>query len=565
MTQFAKKSLAVLLLAAVAACSGANRALPSAGGISPTARMARPRAQGGVLARIVGVGDSLTAGYQAGGFLGQTGVPNPLDPGTTIPPNQATGWWADLDEQASGLPLQQAIANEFNPAVSPLPLIKGPGLNNQIVPVASFPPFAQLKSGNTCTANNGFNAAGYLLSGLSRVRMNPNSKTLRDLGVPGITLHEANVLFQPQSSTCESLPGLPGLISAVVGGESSTFWPVLGNFAGMGQNLSMVKAAASLHPTLATVWLGANDVLKFMGSGGRFVGGDNSAAQAAADVRQAVLTLQYAGAKTVVANLPNVVETPYFQRVTIPNNAKVCGFQTYVYCILTKAFFIQPSLASQLVNQGAAYVHLNTSAACTPASTSKPCGYFTLQGTLGSLVYWQGPGGHTAFPDLDCTGPGFSKPCVPGSGLGTYYITPALAAKIQTLNDSINAGIDAASSSTNSALVNVQAIFHGITTGSQANPYFAQASHVNPGVCCTLTYGAGLVSFDGLHPSNTGYALISYYFIKAINQKYGTTIPEIDLHAAYAGTRCSNKSYCFPDPYAPPYNNIALKRWMRSQ
>ena len=53
------------------------------------------------------------------------------------------------------------------------------------------------------------------------------------------------------------------------------------------------------------LWLGANDVLKYMGSGGRFHGGDGPG-QAAPDERQAIDTLKSAGAKVVVANLPNI-------------------------------------------------------------------------------------------------------------------------------------------------------------------------------------------------------------------------------------------------------------------
>lgn len=58
------------------------------------------------------------------------------------------------------------------------------------------------------------------------------------------------------------------------------------------------------------------------------------------------------------------------------------------------------------------------------------------------------------------------------------------------------------------------------------------------------------MSFDGLHPSNTGYALISYYFIQAINTayaSYGAHVPETPIKAIYSG----KPPYKFPDPYAP--------------
>ena len=59
------------------------------------------------------------------------------------------------------------------------------------------------------------------------------------------------------------------------------------------------------------------------------------------------------------------------------------------------------------------------------------------------------------------------------------------------------------------------------------------------------------MSFDGIHPSNTGYALIAYEFIDTINKAYGAHIPQVDVTAVYNGSRCSNKHYCYKDPYAP--------------
>ncbi len=157
------------------------------------------------------------------------------------------------------------------------------------------------------------------------MRLNPTSTTIRNVGIPGLTLHEANTIHQPQTNTCSPLPGIPGLLSDVVNEESGTYWPVLRNFTNLGPHLTEVNAAASRHPTLATVWLGANDVLKYMGSGARFVGGDRSPGQAESDLRATISTLQHAGARVVLANLPDIVETGYFQRVLDhPTNAPQC-------------------------------------------------------------------------------------------------------------------------------------------------------------------------------------------------------------------------------------------------
>jgi lysophospholipase L1-like esterase len=553
-----KKSIAAALLVAIAACSGTGggtNAIPA-----PAAQKAdavKPASGDAVLARIVGVGDSLTAGYIAQGFLGQRGVKVKIASVTAaVPPTQENGWWADLDEEASGLPLQQAIAREYTPSISPLPLIAGPGLNNQIIalPLGA----AESKGTNSCNAFGGFDAAGFVLSGFSRVRMNPSSTAIRNVGVPGITLHEANVLAAPQTSTCEPIPGVPGLLSEVVADESSTFWPVLGGFAKMGPNLSMVRAAASLHPTLATVWLGANDVLKYMGSGGRFVGGDNTVAQVSSDLKQTIQTLQYAGARVVVANLPNVLRTPYFMSVTIPPNAAIfCAGQTlqaYAYCVFADAGITNPNV---VIAQMSKQYNLGNGK-CTPGSLTSPCGYLTVQGVLETLQYSTSPSTLGEIPNLDCPVPAPKCTPIPGNGLGANYITPPFAAKIQALNTIVNEGIGQAAQSTGAPLVDVEKIFDGIASGSPKDPYYQIARSVNPGVCCTLGYylpnvtnSGGLVGFDGLHPSNTGYALLANAFITTINQRYGTHIPLVDIQAVYSGKRCA--TYCFPDPYAPPH------------
>ena len=142
-----RKAVALTAFAALAACGGGGSGNASA--VLP-GREAAPR-QGAVLTQIVAVGDSLTAGYQADGFLGATTVKNPLYPGKRVHPSQENGWWALLDEQASGKPLETAIAQIYDPNISPLPLIQGPGLDNQIVP-AGPSPFSRSVSSRRATS-----------------------------------------------------------------------------------------------------------------------------------------------------------------------------------------------------------------------------------------------------------------------------------------------------------------------------------------------------------------------------------------------------------------------------
>ncbi|MFY9632627.1 MAG: SGNH/GDSL hydrolase family protein [Candidatus Cybelea sp.] len=539
-----RKILALIALAGLSACGGGSASAPFAP--PPNQPHQRP-GPNSILSSIVGVGDSLTAGEQANGVLGQAGVFATINSQKfPVPQGQENGFWADLYEQAASKPIDSAVAEMYDPATSPLPLVRGPGIYNQIIPFVSVLfPFQSQKSGDVCTIDGGFNNAGYSLKGSTRVRLDPDSTSIRDVGIPGITLHEANVLNQPQSNTCKPLAGIPGLLNMVVADESETFWPVLRGFANI-PNLTEVNAAASKHPTLATVWLGANDVLKYMGSGGRFVGGDKNAAQAESDLRETIGTLQRAGAHVVAANLPNILEVGYFQRVTNPQSFKQCAIRTYAWCLLNLGISAQKKLVTEIANT----YHLSTPNGCVPASVMKPCGYLTLQGVVEIIQYAQL--NKNALPNLDCAVPKPNCKPVSGSGLGTYYITPAFAGRIQTLNDAINQGLDAAASASHVPLVDIQTVFHGFASGNPSNRYYKLATSIEPGVCCGLGFPYGLLSFDGLHPSNTGYALTANEFITTINKAYGTHIPEIDVKAVYKGTRCSNPKYCYPDPYAPP-------------
>lgn len=57
--------------------------------------------------------------------------------------------------------------------------------------------------------------------------------------------------------------------------------------------------------------------------------------------------------------------------------------------------------------------------------------------------------------------------------------------------------------------------------------YVANNSVKIGGFPITVHYNGGGFSLDGIHPSNTGYALFANAFIKAANQAYGLTIPQI--------------------------------------
>ena len=144
-------ALAVSVL--LAACSGGG----SSGGVN----VVPPVGNAGAVAparklSIVGVGDSLTAGTQSGGTMGAS-IPGPLGtipgvgliapPPLGVPATQENGFFALLWEQANGV----GLATMSDPATSPLPLLKPPGIGGLLAPTQThiFP----APVSNTCDAS----------------------------------------------------------------------------------------------------------------------------------------------------------------------------------------------------------------------------------------------------------------------------------------------------------------------------------------------------------------------------------------------------------------------------
>jgi lysophospholipase L1-like esterase len=100
------------------------------------------------------------------------------------------------------------------------------------------------------------------------------------------------------------------------------------------------------------------------------------------------------------------------------------------------------------------------------------------------------------------------------------FVSDAVAVKAQQLNDAYNAAIAASAAATGAALVDAHAFFTNYTA--------ANALHYIPltgnAKCCALQYGGGLTSLDGLHPSDTGYALIANLAIAKLNASFAAGI-----------------------------------------
>ena len=493
-----------------------------------------PQSGTAILTTITGVGDSLTAGEQSNALMGENGT-NPLSafPGGLTPATQENGFFSLLYQQAKGLtPLAM-----YNPATSPLPLIHAPGLLAQLLPAIPAAGVPLFRTHPDCDA---FNQQAFSLSSALSDRLSA-TQTVTDVAVPGITMHEALFMSGPLSGpppgpsgtapnqSCPGYQGVPGDLTSgglqsIVQAEDTTFLPVLDGFAGTVAPLTMVNAAVSTHPTLATVFLGGNDLLKYIFSAGAAPTTDTPA-QFTSDMTATIKALQNAGARVVVANLPDVLTSAQFFAggVSNPNpqsfDSQFQAFAVRLGVPAAPAKAYGDALAGQLLTN----YKVGTGGYLTES------GFFAVLGAgISELKGGQPP----LLPNLDPGGP--------GTGTGAIYLPDSFATTARNLNLAYNASIAAAASATGAPLVDVYSAFQSIASMTYA-PQF-----VNPPKCCFAVFGGGIFSYDGLHPSNTGYALIANLFIDTINTAYGLSINRVNAASVYNGTA----PYLLPDPYA---------------
>lgn len=327
---------------------------------------------------------------------------------------------------------------------------------------------------------SGLNSLAINFNTALQARANP-TVTPFDLGVPYQTVHEALFMTAPDVNSCTQLAP----VSQLVGLEDVSFYPVLGNFP---QGSTQVGAAAQLHAKFATVWLGLNDLLNFTFSLGQ--GAPTDPGQMQSDLTQIIKTLQASGSKVLIANQPPLLNASLF----VP----------------------QPGLQSALTAFGGP-----AAGAATPLVNAQ------LQS-----VYGVGSGGYVTIIGLRKILMALGNGQTTFSLSGGDYVNDALATQVNALNAAYNRSIKAAATQTGAALVDVNASMSAIIA--------AGGLPVNPPKCCTLQYGGGLYSLDGLYPSNTGYAVIANVFIATMNSAYGTSVPPVNVSAIYA-----------TDPFAP--------------
>lgn len=258
---------------------------------------------------------------------------------------------------------------------------------------------------------------------------------------------------------------------------------------------SILSKAAAQNPTFFSLFIGSNDVLLYSTSGGTSDAITPSAGGAGvgfdASIDLIISTITSAGAKGVIGNVPDVTNIPYF--TTIPYNGLTLD-------------------ATQAAQLSAAYSALGISftAGSNPfmiQDGSVPGGVRKIKPNELVLLT-------TPQDSLKCAGWGSSKPLT-----NKYVLTETEIAQIQAAVAAYNNKLKAVADAKGLAFVDVNGFLAQCKKGIVYNGISFNTSFVS----------GGAFSLDGVHLTPRGNAMLANEFIKAINSKYGSTIPQVDV------------------------------------
>lgn len=328
-----------------------------------------------------------------------------------------------------------------------------------------------------------------------------------------------------------------GNVAGVAAGLANPFYARMATRA----NATVIGDAVAQSPTFFSLWIGNNDILGFATSGGAGIdqtgnfdpstygGNDITDPNVFASVYNGLLSgLTSTGGKGIVSNLPSVTTIPYF--TTVPYNPIPLDAATAA--MLNQAFAPYNGGLLQLQGLGAISaaevsrrtVHfaagqnavlildedLTNLTVYNPAltnmrqATSADLLVLTSRTFLGTTV-----GGNPSLIN------GVSVPLA-----DKWVLTPEEQDAVETAIVAYNITIEALAQQYGLAFFDANALLTQLV-----NVGITQNGIKTTGVYAT---GGGF-SLDGVHPSPRGYAIIANEMIDAINLKYGSNLPKVNV------------------------------------
>ena len=275
---------------------------------------------------------------------------------------------------------------------------------------------------------------------------------------------------------------------------------------------TVIGDAMAGNPTFFTLWLGDNDVLSYAISGG--VGDTITSPPFFGQVMGGVLTAMTSNnAKGVIANIPDITEIPFF--TTIPYNGIVITRQTLADSInyFMSTFFGMPQFANYHVGQNPFFV----------SDTSAPNFFKVRQMVEGELVLMSVPQ-----DSLKCGGWGIisRSRSIPYGIPKQFVLVASDIIRIKATTTAYNNIISNLASHFNIGLVDMNARMKELQKGIVWNGIKMNADFVT----------GGAFSLDGIHLNPRGCAVAANFFIDAINKKYSSTVPFVDV-TKYPGVK----------------------------
>lgn len=302
------------------------------------------------------------------------------------------------------------------------------------------------------------------------------------------------------------------------------FQIVMRNQAALGA--SIVKQALNLQPTFITLWIGNNDVLGYATSGGT-TGTDPATGKLPTDVptftylyNQVALALTDTSGhrKIAVANIPDVQNIPFFTTIgpKLAASLEAMGVPAMVYKsthtgmgfgVATTADLKNGNVLLTLTGSGAtAYLGDRSGAYYAMNNIPVPAGIVT-DSAFGFSPY-------NPWPDM-------------------FTLEPAEIAIAQSATTNLNKVIsDVATANTKTwVLVDINSFFDRIAAGGI----------MIDGINFKTSFILGnTFSLDGVHPTTRGYAVIANEFISAINGKFNSSIPKVNVSSYPASISLNN-------------------------
>jgi lysophospholipase L1-like esterase len=249
---------------------------------------------------------------------------------------------------------------------------------------------------------------------------------------------------------------------------------------GYGVELSQAEQAAAANPTTIFLWIGNNDTLVADETG--MPSSMTTLANFTTQYQQLINYLEEnTNAHLIIANIPDVTAVPY----------------------LTPAAEV---LGEASLETGLPIATLSQVLGIVPGDLVNPTGTAEV-----SLILT----GQQAGPISD-------------SGVLSIAEQATVRAQVTAFNEVIASNAKAAGAT----LVDINALFAQTTANGI----------VENGIPGNTTFLGGVFSLDGIHPTNTGFAVIANKFIDTINSSLGKTYADVDVPSIAA-----------VDPLYPPY------------